>query len=87
MRHIRKGCASTLDTKVSALTQQREPIRAMEEEFQKLHAVAESQRTPKQHERPAELLADLILSHQWTGWGLTDSEMNAAVVHHVSQYK
>ena len=89
MKHFRRGCASALDTRINTLIQEHEPIREMEEEFQKIHAVAEEERTPEQHERHGQLLADLALSGQWTPlvFSLTDSEMNAAFAHHVAQYK
>jgi hypothetical protein len=83
---MRKGCGSTLDTKVSAMQQDYAPIRPMEEEFQKLHATVESERTPEQAERHAELLIELTLTDKWTVLHLTDSEMNSAFHHHVKQY-
>jgi hypothetical protein len=87
MKKIRQGCNSALDKKVATLEQDYAEIRPMDEEFAKLHAIAEAERTPEQHERHGLLLADLALSNQWTPlvFSLTDSEMNAAFTHHVKQ--
>jgi hypothetical protein len=87
MKHHRHGCASALDQRVTALVQQHEPIRELEAEYQTLRRIPESARTAEQTDRYYELMADLILSHQWTGLALSDNEMNEVFLRHVAQPK
>jgi hypothetical protein len=70
-----------------------EGFKPIKEEFERLHRIPESQRTPWQVEAHSELLATLFLEYSdsaWFAWdrkSLSEAEMNAAAAHHLKQYQ